>query len=55
MKKIIAIKSAERDILHSLKKNEWIPDFNRVIKKRYERYAKSTLNKNKRIKMMQAD
>jgi len=45
MKKVIAVKSEERDILKSLEKDEWIPDFNRRIKKKYADYAKATIKK----------
>jgi len=55
MKKNNDFTQEEREILISLEKGEWISDFNKDIKKKYESYARTSISKNKRINIRMSD
>lgn len=49
MKKITYFDKDEKELAESLEKEEWISDLDKKEKKRYETYARYSLNKQKRI------
>jgi predicted DNA binding CopG/RHH family protein len=49
MKKIAYLDKEERELIESLEKDEWISDLDKKEKKRYEAYARYSLNKQRRI------
>jgi hypothetical protein len=49
MKKIKYLDKDERELAESLEKEEWISDLDKKEKKRYEAYARYSLNKQRRI------
>jgi predicted DNA binding CopG/RHH family protein len=55
MKKNNHLDNDEKKILESLDKGEWVSDFDRTVKKKYQEYAKHSLNKHKRINIRMAE
>ena len=55
MKKNNHLDNDEKKILESLNKGEWASDFDRTVKKKYQEYAKHSLNKHKRINIRMAE
>ena len=55
MKKNDHLDNEETNILESLNQGEWISAFDRTIKKKYQEYAKHSLNKHKRINIRMAE
>jgi predicted DNA binding CopG/RHH family protein len=55
MKKNSLFDQEERDLMDSLDKGEWVSDFDRNIKKKYQEYAKTSLSKHKRINIRMSD
>ncbi|MGO9013513.1 MAG: antitoxin [Dissulfurispiraceae bacterium] len=49
MKRTVYLDTDERELAESLEKNEWTSDLNKKEKKRYEAYARYSLNKQMRI------
>jgi predicted DNA binding CopG/RHH family protein len=45
----------ESDLIASLERGEWAPDFDRTVKKKYEEYAKTSLSKHRRINIRMSD
>lgn len=55
MSKLKYFDEEEKKLMQSLEKDEWISDFNRSIKKEYQKYAKHSLSKQKRINIRMAE
>ena len=49
MKKVTYLDKDEKKLAESLEKEEWIPDLDKKERKRYEAYARYSLNKQRRI------
>jgi predicted DNA binding CopG/RHH family protein len=49
MKKAVYIDKDEMELAESIEKEDWISDLSKKEKKQYERYARYSLNKQKRI------
>jgi len=49
MKKVTYLDKDEKKLAESLEKEEWISDLNQKERKRYESYARYSLNKQRRI------
>lgn len=49
MKKTAYVDKDERELAESLEKGEWISDLDKKEKKKYEAYARYSLNKQRRI------
>ena len=49
MKKARYLDKEERELAKSLENEEWVSDLTKKEKKRYEEYARYSLNKQKRI------
>ncbi|MFO7558473.1 MAG: antitoxin [Desulfobacterales bacterium] len=49
MKKVKSLDKDERKLAESLEKKEWISDLDQKERKRYEAYARYSLNKQRRI------
>ncbi len=49
MKKTAYLDKDERELAESLEKDEWTSDLDRKEKKKYEAYARYSLNKQRRI------
>lgn len=49
MKKITYLDKDEKELAESLEKEEWISDLDRKEKRRFEAYARYSLNKQRRI------
>jgi predicted DNA binding CopG/RHH family protein len=55
MKKAAYLDKDERQIAESLEKDEWISDLDKKGKKKYEEYARYSLNKQKRINIRMSE
>ncbi|MBI5211916.1 MAG: hypothetical protein HY957_00895 [Nitrospirae bacterium] len=55
MSKIRYLDDEEKELMRALEKGEWVSDFNRSIKKEYQKYAKHSLSKQKRINIRMAE
>lgn len=49
MNKLKYLDDEEKKLMKSLEKGEWVSDFNQSIKREYQKYAKYSLSKQKRI------
>jgi predicted DNA binding CopG/RHH family protein len=55
MRKAAYLDKDERQIAESLEKDEWISDLDKKGKKKYEEYARYSLNKQKRINIRMSE
>jgi len=55
MKKVECLNKDERELAESLENEEWVSDLSKKEKKRYEEYARYSLNKQKRINIRMAE
>jgi predicted DNA binding CopG/RHH family protein len=55
MKKVEYLNKDERELAESLENEEWVSDLSKKEKKRYEEYARYSLNKQKRINIRMAE
>ena len=55
MNKLKYLRDEEKELMNSLEKEKWVSDFNQSIKKEYQKYAKQSLSKQKRINIRMAE
>lgn len=55
MKKTAYLDKEEKGLAESLERDEWISDLDKKEKKQYEAYARSSLNKQKRINIRMSE
>jgi predicted DNA binding CopG/RHH family protein len=55
MKRNNLLNQEERDLIESLDRGEWVSDFDKTVKKKYQEYAKTSLSKHKRINIRMSD
>ena len=55
MKKAISLDKDEKDLANSLENEEWISDLTKIERKQYEEYARSSLNKQRRINIRMSE
>jgi predicted DNA binding CopG/RHH family protein len=55
MKKATILDKDERELARSLEKEEWVSDLTQKEKRQYEEYARSSLNKQKRINIRMSE
>lgn len=55
MKKTVYLDKEEKELAESLERDEWISDLDNKEKKQYKAYARSSLNKQKRINIRMSE